>query len=162
MVSLDWHFFIFLGWTSDAWQNWTQCKNKWRNNSWRSNQQCLPDSVMHKAVLWKEERLSIPCLQGSLSREAPSLTWLGQILLVLAVMAPTKLVLSVRKNAAHKKAHEKSLMSIEQSLMAGPNCQAGRGKMAQQRICARRGFYRRGRLRKLAHVQESLVGVGLT
>jgi hypothetical protein len=27
-----------------------------------------------------------------------------------------------------KKAHEKSLMSIEQSLMAGPNCQAGRGK----------------------------------
>jgi hypothetical protein len=27
-----------------------------------------------------------------------------------------------------KKAHEKSLMSVEQSLMAGPNCQAGRGK----------------------------------
>jgi hypothetical protein len=27
-----------------------------------------------------------------------------------------------------KKAHEKSLMSIEQSLMAGPNCQAGWGK----------------------------------
>jgi hypothetical protein len=27
-----------------------------------------------------------------------------------------------------KKAHEKSLTSIEQSLMAGPNCQAGRGK----------------------------------
>jgi hypothetical protein len=27
-----------------------------------------------------------------------------------------------------KKAHEKSLMSIEQSLMAGPNCQAGQGK----------------------------------
>jgi hypothetical protein len=27
-----------------------------------------------------------------------------------------------------KKAHKKSLMSIEQSLMAGPNCQAGQGK----------------------------------
>jgi hypothetical protein len=27
-----------------------------------------------------------------------------------------------------KKAHEKSLTSIEQSLMAGPNCQAGQGK----------------------------------
>jgi hypothetical protein len=27
-----------------------------------------------------------------------------------------------------KKAHEKSLMSIEQSLMAGPNFQAGPGK----------------------------------
>jgi hypothetical protein len=27
-----------------------------------------------------------------------------------------------------KKAHEKSLTSIEQSLMADPNCQAGRGK----------------------------------
>jgi hypothetical protein len=27
-----------------------------------------------------------------------------------------------------KKGHEKNLMSIEQSLMAGPNCQAGLGK----------------------------------
>jgi hypothetical protein len=27
-----------------------------------------------------------------------------------------------------KKAHKKSLTSIEQSLMAGPNCQAGWGK----------------------------------
>jgi hypothetical protein len=27
-----------------------------------------------------------------------------------------------------KKAQEKSLTSIEQSLMAGPNCQAGQGK----------------------------------
>jgi hypothetical protein len=27
-----------------------------------------------------------------------------------------------------KKVHEKSLTSIEQSLMAGPNCQAGQGK----------------------------------
>jgi hypothetical protein len=33
----------------------------------------------------------------------------------------------VRKNAAHK-AHEKSLTSIEQGLMAGPNRQAGWGK----------------------------------
>jgi hypothetical protein len=36
--------------------------------------------------------------------------------------------LYVRKTALTKKAHEKSLMSIEQSLMAGPNCQAGWGK----------------------------------
>jgi hypothetical protein len=27
-----------------------------------------------------------------------------------------------------KKAHEKSLTSIEQNLTAGPNCQAGQGK----------------------------------
>jgi hypothetical protein len=32
------------------------------------------------------------------------------------------------KTPVSKKAHEKSLMSIEQSLMAGPNCQAGWGK----------------------------------
>jgi hypothetical protein len=44
-----------------------------------------------------------------------------------------------------KKAHEKSLTSIEQSLMAGPNCQAGLGeKMVQQRFWARHGFYRKG------------------
>jgi hypothetical protein len=29
------------------------------------------------------------------------------------------------KTLLTKKAHKKSLMSIEQSLMAGPNCQAG-------------------------------------
>jgi hypothetical protein len=34
----------------------------------------------------------------------------------------------VRKMPLTKKAHHKSLTSIEQSLMAGPNCQAGRGK----------------------------------
>jgi hypothetical protein len=32
------------------------------------------------------------------------------------------------KTLLSKKAHEKSLTSIEQSLMAGPNCQAGWGK----------------------------------
>jgi hypothetical protein len=32
------------------------------------------------------------------------------------------------KMPVSKKAHEKSLTSIEQSLMAGPNCQAGQGK----------------------------------
>jgi hypothetical protein len=45
--------------------------------------------------------------------------------------------------------------------MAGPNCQAGRGKMAQHRLWARSGFYRRGRLRKLAHAQESPLGAEL-
>jgi hypothetical protein len=52
-----------------------------------------------------------------------------------------------------KKAHKKSLISIEQSLMAGSNFQAGWGKMAQPRLWARRDFYRRGRLRKLAYVR---------
>jgi hypothetical protein len=42
--------------------------------------------------------------------------------------------------------------------MVDPNCQAGRGKMAQHRFWARHGFYRRGRLRKLEHVRESPVG----
>jgi hypothetical protein len=32
------------------------------------------------------------------------------------------------KTPLSKKAHQKRLMSIEQSLMAGPNCQAGQGK----------------------------------
>jgi hypothetical protein len=32
------------------------------------------------------------------------------------------------KMSLTKKAHKKSLMSIEQSLMAGPNCQAAWGK----------------------------------
>jgi hypothetical protein len=36
------------------------------------------------------------------------------------------------KTPLTKKAHKKSLTSIEQSLMAGSNCQAGQGKMAQQ------------------------------
>jgi hypothetical protein len=46
--------------------------------------------------------------------------------------------------------------------MAGSNHQAGWGKMVQHRLWARRGFYRRGRLRKLAHARESLVEVGLS
>jgi hypothetical protein len=37
-------------------------------------------------------------------------------------------VIIVRKNATHKESHKKSLKSIEQRLMAGPNCQAGPGK----------------------------------
>jgi hypothetical protein len=32
------------------------------------------------------------------------------------------------KTLLTKKAHKKSLTSIEQSLMTGPNCQAGQGK----------------------------------
>jgi hypothetical protein len=32
------------------------------------------------------------------------------------------------KTPLTKKVHEKSLTSIEQRLMAGPNCKAGRGK----------------------------------
>jgi hypothetical protein len=37
-------------------------------------------------------------------------------------------ILLLGKMPLSKKAHEKSLMSIEQSLMAGPNFQAGWGK----------------------------------
>jgi hypothetical protein len=46
-----------------------------------------------------------------------------------------------------KKALRKSHIQ-EQSLMAGSNCQDGWGKMAQHRFWARRGFYRRRRLRR--------------
>jgi hypothetical protein len=45
--------------------------------------------------------------------------------------------------------------------MAGPNCQASQGKMAQHRLWARHGFYRRERLRKVVHEWESPVGVEL-
>jgi hypothetical protein len=62
-------------------------------------------------------------------------------------------VILLGKTLLTKKAQEKSLTSIEQSLMAGPNCQAGQRKMAQQRFWVRSGFYRRGRLRKLVHTQ---------
>jgi hypothetical protein len=46
--------------------------------------------------------------------------------------------------------------------MAGPNCQTSGEKMAQQWTWARRGFYRMGRLRKLARAQKPLIGVGLS
>jgi hypothetical protein len=52
-----------------------------------------------------------------------------------------------------KKAHEKILTSIEQSLTAGPTARLAGEKMVQQRIWARRGFYRKGRLRKLVHAR---------
>jgi hypothetical protein len=73
-----------------------------------------------------------------------------------------RIVLSVRKNATHKESSGEKSHVQEQSLMAGSNHQAGRGKMAQPRLWVRRGFYRRGRLRKLAHAWESLVGAGLS
>jgi hypothetical protein len=38
----------------------------------------------------------------------------------------------LRKTLLTKKAHEKILTSIQQSLMAGPNCQTSGEKMAQQ------------------------------
>jgi hypothetical protein len=44
------------------------------------------------------------------------------------------------KTPLSKKAHEKSLISIEQSLMAGPNCHAGWEKMVQSRVWASSGF----------------------
>jgi hypothetical protein len=44
-------------------------------------------------------------------------------------------------------------MSIEQSLMASPNCRLVGEKMAQPRVWASSGFYRRGRVRKLVQVQ---------
>jgi hypothetical protein len=51
-----------------------------------------------------------------------------------------------------KKAHEKSLTSIEQSLMAGPNCHVGRGKDGTG-VWVSSGYYRRGRVRKLVQIQ---------
>jgi hypothetical protein len=52
-----------------------------------------------------------------------------------------------------KKAQEKSLMSIEQSLMAGPNCQAGRGKDGAGLNLSKQWLLWKGRVRKLAHAQ---------
>jgi hypothetical protein len=69
---------------------------------------------------------------------------------------------SVRKNATHRESSREKSHVQEQSLMAGSNHQAGWGKMVQHRLWARRGFYRRGRLRKLAHARESLVEAGLS
>jgi hypothetical protein len=68
---------------------------------------------------------------------------------------------NVRKNATHKESSQEKSHVQEQSLMAGLSCQAAQGKMAQHRLWARRGFYRRGSLRKLVHAQKSLVGVEL-
>jgi hypothetical protein len=58
---------------------------------------------------------------------------------------------NVRNNAAHKESSREKSHVQEQSLMAGLNCQAGQGKMAQPRLWVRCGFYRRGKLRNLAH-----------
>jgi hypothetical protein len=69
---------------------------------------------------------------------------------------------NVRKNSAYKESSQEKSHVQEQSLMAGSSHQAGQGKMAQHRFWARRGFYRRGRLRKLVHAWESLVQVGLS
>jgi hypothetical protein len=45
--------------------------------------------------------------------------------------------------------------------MTGMSHQPDQGNMAQHRLWARHVFYRRGRLRKLVHAWESLVGVEL-
>jgi hypothetical protein len=60
-------------------------------------------------------------------------------------------IYTVKKNATHKESSQEKSHVQQQSLMAVSNCQAGRGKMAQHRLWARHGFYRRGRLRKLVH-----------
>jgi hypothetical protein len=51
---------------------------------------------------------------------------------------------NVRKNAAHKESSREKSHIQEESLMAGPNCQAGWGKMAQPRLWVRCGFYSGG------------------
>jgi hypothetical protein len=56
------------------------------------------------------------------------------------------------KTLLTKKAHEKSLTSIEQNLMADPNCQAGWGKDGTAVILGQAWLHRRGSLRKLVHV----------
>jgi hypothetical protein len=66
------------------------------------------------------------------------------------------------KKPLTKKAREKSLTSIEQSLMAGPNCQAGRGKDGAAPSLGEQWLFRRGRVRKLVQVQWSLAEVGLS
>jgi hypothetical protein len=60
---------------------------------------------------------------------------------------------NIRKNTSHKESSQEKSHVQKQSLMAGLNHHAGRGNTAQHRLWARCGFYRRERLRKLAHVQ---------
>jgi hypothetical protein len=55
----------------------------------------------------------------------------------------------VKKNVAHKESSQEK--SHDHRAMVGLNSQAGQGKMAQPRLWVRRGFYRKGRVRKLAH-----------
>jgi hypothetical protein len=50
----------------------------------------------------------------------------------------------LEKTLLSKKAHKKSLTTIEQSLMAGPNCQAGQGNDGAAPSWASSDFYRRG------------------
>jgi hypothetical protein len=76
-------------------------------------------------------------------------------------MANFLMLFLLGKTPLSKKAQEKSLTSIEQGLMAGPNCQAGQGKDGAARVWASSGFYRRGRVRRLACAVVS-VGVGLS
>jgi hypothetical protein len=69
---------------------------------------------------------------------------------------------NVRKNATHKESSGEKSHIQEQSLMVDSNHQAGWENMAQHRFWARRGLYRRERLRKLVQAWYSLVGGGLS
>jgi hypothetical protein len=67
---------------------------------------------------------------------------------------------NVRKNAAHKESSREKSHVHRAKFNGRQTARLAGGKMAQPRVWARSGFYRRGRLRKLVHVRESLVGVG--
>jgi hypothetical protein len=66
---------------------------------------------------------------------------------------PVKQLRSWRKGMGVERKRERDWDGVEKVGRTSPNCQAGRGKMAQPRLWAKRGFYRRGWLRKLVQVQ---------
>jgi hypothetical protein len=65
-----------------------------------------------------------------------------------------------------KKAHKKSLTSIEQSLMAGPNCQAGRGKDGTTVILGQAWLLYKGEVKEVStcclRARELLFRAGLS
>jgi hypothetical protein len=103
--------------------------------------------------LWASKRVALSRIGGpSKAAQIPEESWESKVSAGNStrsrVSAP-----NVRKNATLKESSRKSLMSIEQSLMASPNCRLVGEKMAQPRVWASSGFYRRGRVRKLVQVQ---------
>jgi hypothetical protein len=68
---------------------------------------------------------------------------------------------NVRKNPAQKKSSQEKSHIQDQGLMTGMSCLVDQGKMAQADSGPGIAFYRRGRVRKLVHGQESLVELEL-
>jgi hypothetical protein len=69
---------------------------------------------------------------------------------------------NVRKNAAHKESSREKSHIHRARFNVTLESPWWAGNMAQHRLWARRGLYRRGRLRNLVHAWYSMVGSGLS